>query len=95
MRLRFSPLHGASANGHVEVVKLLLDKEANVNAADEGGWTPLHGASQNGHVWVVKLLLGVGKVKAGSKDIGGRTPLSYATEHGHEAIIKLLLKHVN
>ena len=34
MRLRFSPLRGASANGHVEIVKLLLDKKADINAAE-------------------------------------------------------------
>ena len=44
-------------NGHVEIVKLLLDKEADVNVADKEEWTPLHVASENGHVEVVKLLL--------------------------------------
>ncbi|PMD52586.1 ankyrin repeat protein, partial [Hyaloscypha bicolor E] len=85
----------ASDNGRVEVVKLLLDKEADANAADRVGLTPLHWASKIGHVEVAKLLLGVGKVKADSKDIRGKTPLSYASERGHEAIVKLLLKHVN
>jgi ankyrin repeat protein len=44
----------ASRNGHVEVLKLLLDHGANVHAISD--WT-LRWASQNGHVDVVKLLL--------------------------------------
>jgi hypothetical protein len=30
----------ASGQGHESVVKLLLDKVANVEAADKSGWTP-------------------------------------------------------
>ena len=32
-------------NGHVEVVKTLLAAEAEVNKADNDGWTPLYWAS--------------------------------------------------
>ena len=40
-----TPLLWASKIGHVEVVKLLLDKEADINTADKHGWTPLRVAS--------------------------------------------------
>ncbi|KAM0346563.1 hypothetical protein ACHAPY_011614 [Fusarium culmorum] len=47
----------ASQNGHIEVVKALLAKGADVTVIDKGGLTPLHHASRNGHVQVMKALL--------------------------------------
>ncbi|KAH8780344.1 ankyrin repeat-containing domain protein, partial [Hyaloscypha finlandica] len=47
-------------SGHVNVIKLLLEKGANVDTADEGGQTPLHQASMIRHIDVIKLLLDKG-----------------------------------
>ena len=85
-----TPLLWASENGYVEVVKLLLDKEADINAANKDGWTPLHGASYYGHIEVIKLLLDKeANVNAADKD--GWTPLHGASSHGHIEVVKLLL----
>jgi ankyrin repeat protein len=50
-----------SANGHLDVVRLLLQSGAVVDTQDNDGWTPLHSASQSkndgGHLDVVRLLL--------------------------------------
>jgi Ankyrin repeats (many copies)/Ankyrin repeats (3 copies) len=50
-------LHDASWDGQVEVVKLLLQRNVNVNATGFENQTPLHMASLNGHTKVAKLLL--------------------------------------
>jgi len=47
----------ASQNGHVEVVKLLMEYKVNGDLAENDGYTSLHIASEDGHVEVVKLLL--------------------------------------
>ncbi|KAF2488658.1 HET-domain-containing protein, partial [Lophium mytilinum] len=54
-------LQGASRNGHIACVELLLDKGANVNRKGEKFfYNPLQTASIGGHLSVVKLLLGRG-----------------------------------
>ncbi|KAK4119594.1 hypothetical protein N657DRAFT_537577, partial [Parathielavia appendiculata] len=53
-------LQAASARGHQEIVKLLLDKGAEVNK--QGGYygNALQAASARGHQDIVKLLLDKG-----------------------------------
>ena len=50
-------LHQASAGGHTEEARLLLDRGADVNARTNNGFTPLHFASILGSLAVVELLL--------------------------------------
>ena len=47
----------AARNGHSEVVKLLLEKGANIEHNDNNGRAPLSWAARNDHAEVVKLLL--------------------------------------
>ncbi|KAL5331401.1 hypothetical protein ACEPPN_000931 [Leptodophora sp. 'Broadleaf-Isolate-01'] len=85
-----TPLHWAAMNGHIEVVKQLLEKGANVAVANSsGGWTPLHQATWNGHVEVVKQLLEKG-ANTTVTDSEGRTPLYWAAMNGHVEVVKLL-----
>ncbi|KAK7428976.1 hypothetical protein QQZ08_004488 [Neonectria magnoliae] len=88
----FTDLMVASYYGHRAVVKLLLEKGAEIEAKDsEHGRTPLSWAARNGHEAIVKLLLEKG-ANFKSKDEDGTTPLSLAAGDGHEAIVKLLLE---
>ena len=56
-------LYIASANGHLDVVRELLARGANIEAASNGGFTPLILASWLGHVDVVRALLAAGANK--------------------------------
>jgi hypothetical protein len=84
-------LRQAAEEGRVERVKLLLEKGADVNAADVFRWTPLCWASVSGHVEVVKLLLEKG-ADVNAADGLRRTPLCWASQKGHVEVVKLLLE---
>ena len=53
----WTPLHYAATNGRVPVMKLLLEKNAYIDAASPNGTTPLMMAAQYGTPSSVKLLL--------------------------------------
>ena len=82
-----TPLLLAAEEGHEAVVKLLLEKGAELETKDKNyGQTPLLLAAEKGHEAVVKLLLEKGaEIETKDKDYG-RTPLSWAAEKGHEAV---------
>ncbi|KAF3318690.1 hypothetical protein TWF173_006705 [Orbilia oligospora] len=92
-----TPLSYAAENGHIDVVKFLLDREEvdSDSVAFSTGQTPLSYAANNGHQRVVELLLATGRVNPDSRatysHLAGRTPLSFASEKGYEAVVKCLL----
>jgi ankyrin repeat protein len=53
----WAPLHYASTGGHLEVMRLLLDTYAYIDAASPNGTTPLMMAAQFGSEDAVKLLI--------------------------------------
>lgn len=44
-------------DNYEEMVKILLDRGASVNAQDNELWTPLHAAATCGHAGLVKVLI--------------------------------------
>lgn len=44
-------------DNYEEMVKILLDRGANVNAQDNELWTPLHAAATCGHAGLVVILI--------------------------------------
>ena len=84
------PRHQVKKNRRVELMKLLLDKGADIAVASSAQWTLLHAAAQNGHSEIVKFLLDKGADIA-MTDSTGWTPLHAATQNGHSEIVKLLL----
>lgn len=83
------PIIFAAALGSVDVVKLLIDAGANVNAVNrKNGLTPLHRAVASGPA-MVELLLESG-ARPDVSDQDGVTPLDAAREVGDTEAIRLL-----
>jgi ankyrin repeat protein len=64
------PLNSAVAGGNPTIVHLLLDRGADIDAPQQGGYTPLHGAAAAGDADLVALLLGRGADPALTTDDG-------------------------
>jgi ankyrin repeat protein len=62
IKQRATPLHLASANGHLEVVILLVTNKAQINISDEMGWTPILIAANLNRGDVVAFLYGQGAI---------------------------------
>ncbi len=84
------PLDIAAGCGHLEIVELLLDSEAEVDAIDEDGGTALESAACAGHHKVVTLLLEAG-ANPKRKGHSGKPAIIYAAERGHEEIVAELM----
>ena len=84
-------LYTAIEKGDVDMVRLLVEAGADVNAAEGfGGNTPLHEAVKKGDVEIVKLLVAAG-ADVEAKGYFDRTPLSLAAEEGATEIMRILL----
>lgn len=55
-----TPLHLSANGGSVEVVRMLMQQEANTEVTSCDGQTPLHSGANEGHVEVDKMLIGKG-----------------------------------
>ncbi|XP_008835407.1 cortactin-binding protein 2 isoform X2 [Nannospalax galili] len=86
-----SALYSAAKNGHTDCVRLLLNAEARVDAADKVGFTPLCSAAAQGHFECVKLLTAY-DANINHAAAGGQTPLYLACKNGNKECIKFLLE---
>ena len=85
-----STLMWAAEEGHEAVVRLLLDRGADIESRDtEYGQSPLSLAARYGHEAVVRLLLDRG-ADTESRSRNGMTPLRYAEMRGREKTVELL-----
>ncbi|CAE1289894.1 Ankyrin repeat and EF-hand domain-containing protein 1 [Acanthosepion pharaonis] len=85
-----TPLMIACALGNIEIVKMLLDKKANVNVTDNFKWTALHHACHGGQLEVVKLLMEHGG-DINALSLNGGTPLTRAIESSAFDVVQFLI----
>ena len=87
----WTPLHLASAYGHVEVARALIEHGADVTTVAVDKWTSLHVASRRGHMDIVRFLVEHG-ADVMACDTGGKTPLHVATRWGHADLTSFLIE---
>ena len=103
-----TPLHVACLYGHADIVRALLEANADPRVTDGDGGTPLHDASAGGHLNIVKMLVErIREIRAAdaagptsdvssfvnARDGDGETPLHLATRGEHGPVVTFLLSH--
>ncbi|AJC22511.1 ankyrin repeat domain-containing protein [Pandoraea pulmonicola] len=75
----WAPLHYAATNGHDDIVQMLLDASAYVDAESPNGTTPLMMAARGGHITTCKVLLD-GGADVRLKNQIGMTAVDFANQ---------------
>ncbi|KAE8711232.1 E3 ubiquitin-protein ligase XBAT32 [Hibiscus syriacus] len=88
---RNSPLHYSAAQGHHEIVSLLLESGVDINLRNYRGQTALMQACQYGHWEVVQTLILFGANIHKADYLNGGTALHLASLNGHSRCMRLLL----
>lgn len=81
----WTPLHYAAASGNNDIVRMLIERAAYIDAESPNKTTPLMMAARAGHILTVKLLLDEG-ADATLKNELGMTAIDFAEKHNHKDI---------
>jgi ankyrin repeat protein len=87
-----TPLYHAAGHGYEEIVEIMVNAGADVNASEDTDrrWCPIHAAY--GNVRILRLLLEAG-ANVNAKAIGGITALSLAARWGHRDCAAKILEY--
>jgi ankyrin repeat protein len=80
----------ACSNGHLNIVKNLINSGATINDNDSSNLTALIYAAENGHLEIVKILL-ENKAKVNVLSDNGFSPLIISAAYGHFEIVQVLV----
>ena len=84
-------LHLAAVNKHIDIVRYLIDKRADVNMVEhKAGRTILHYACISGDIFLVRLLLQHKMCNINARMYAGCTPFDLARAHKQEDICTVL-----
>ena len=83
----WTPLHYAATTGHHEIVKLLLDHSAYIDAESPNKTTPIMMAARGGHILTIKLLLDEGADASLKNDLG-MSALDFARKFEFKDIVE-------
>ncbi len=86
-----TPMHAAAAEGHANILSLLIDHGADMESRGIYNGTPLHRASWFGKLEAVQCLLDRG-ADLNSRVADDGTPLRYAAFNGHVEIARMLVE---
>ncbi|TGO39776.1 hypothetical protein BHYA_0048g00410 [Botrytis hyacinthi] len=84
-------LHVAAFNGHLKIVKLLLNTNIEHNAKDSDGRSALHGAARGGHSQIFRELIAAG-LNLFDRNNNDEDPLCEACRNGHRDIVQEILE---
>lgn len=85
----WTPLHYAAAGGHIDVIRLLLENAAFIDAESPNGTTPLMMAVRQKQPTVARLLVDEGADPT-LRSQSGWTAAEYAKHHGEDELAKWL-----
>jgi ankyrin repeat protein len=86
----YCPLHFAAEQDNGDIIKLLIEYGASLNAQTFTGCTPLHLSAMNGNLDATRWLCLNGVNVNISEFYNSYTPLHYAMVRGHKNIVRLL-----
>ena len=87
--MKVQPLHSAVAGRHFDIVRLLVEAGAPMNAGQQEGWTPLQGAVHNQDLDMVRYLLDHGADPKAQNE-AGTSAIGLAADGGSAEMLKLL-----
>jgi len=89
----WTPLHYAATRGHLQIMNLLLEHHAYIDAASPNGTTPLMMAAMYGTPSAVKLLLEAGADPLLKNDLG-LTAIDFAHRANHQESVDIIAAFV-
>lgn len=91
-KTKSTPLRAACYDGHLDIVKFLIENGADIEIANRHGHTCLMIACYKGHLEIARFLIECG-ADVNRKSVKGNTALHDCADSGSLEIMELLLKH--